>query len=536
VEAARELHRELSDRETRYRHMFERSASITFVVDPANGRIVDANGAAEAFWKYPARRLRQMSIFDIDAGPRDDLQALLAALCARNASHFERRHRLATGELRDVEVYAGKLIHRDMVFIYAILHDITTRKQAEQAVRTSDERFRLIAENTGDVIWMMDAQHLQFTYISPAIALQCGFTPDEMMALHRAAQASPAPPAARSMAEMQQRLRERIRRYMDGDESVRREAHELDQPHKDGRTIPLEVVSTLLCDENKVPRSIIGVSRDISARRQAQEEQKRFVAMVSHEFRTPLATIDGAVQRLQATAGAADDATQKRYTKIQKSVDRLTALLDDYLTQDRIDSAGHGLHLSLASPLALLGDAQASAKALSAEHVIDVDARDAPKQFLCDVDRLRLTLRVLADNAVKYTPPGSRIALRARGLAHGGIEFVVADNGNGIAPHELPHVFDKFFRGQSAAQQSGSGLGLHMARAVVEMHGGTLTASNRPTGGAQFTVWLPGDAHCTSQNAGPALAHVHDAPRTAALLAAPPRRLPSSEQLHVLNQ
>lgn len=534
VDAARDLHRELIDRETRYRHMFERSASITFVIDPANGRIVDANGAAEAFWKFPSQRLRRMSIFDIDAGPRDGLQDLLAELSARNASHFERQHRLATGELRDVEVYAGKLIHRGTVYIYAILHDITTRKQAEQAVRASDERFRLIAENTGDVIWMMDAESLQFTYISPSIQLQRGFTPDEMMAQHRAAQSSSTPAASHSVADMQQRLRERIRRYMEGDESARRESNEFDRPHKDGRIIPLEVVSTLLCDENNVPRSIIGVSRDISARRQAQEEQKRFVAMVSHEFRTPLATIDGAVQRLQATAGEADEATQKRYTKIQKSVDRLTALLDDYLTQDRIDSAGHGLHLSLASPLALLWDAEASAKALSAEHLIEVDARDAPKQFLCDVDRLRLTLRVLADNAVKYTPPGSRIALRARGMAHGGIEFVVADNGNGIPPNELPHVFDKFFRGQSAAQQTGSGLGLHMARAVVEMHGGTLNASNRPMGGAQFTVWLPGGMRTAPKGLGQAAGHSHDAGRTAALPSPPAP--PVSSELHVLNQ
>jgi len=534
VEAARGLHRELIERETRYREMFERSASIAFVIDPDSGRIMDANGAAEAFWQYPPHRVRRMSIFDIDVAPYDNLAAFLREVSARNASHFERQHRLATGELRDVEVYAGKITYRGKVLIYAMLHDITSRKQAEQAVRASEERFRLIAENTGDVIWMMDAESLQFTYISPSIQRQRGFTPDEMMALHRAAQATPTPLSAKNMAQMQQRLRERIHAYIAGDESARRESNEIDQPHKDGRIIPLEVVSTLLCDENNVPRAIIGVSRDISARRQAQEEQKRFVAMVSHEFRTPLATIDGAVQRLQATTGEADEATQKRYTKIQKAVDRLTALLDDYLTQDRIDSAGHGLHLSLASPIALLWDAQASAKALSVDHEIEVDARDAPKHFLCDVDRLRLTLRVLADNAVKYTPPGSRITLRARGMAHGGIEFVVADNGNGIPENELPHVFDKFFRGQGASQQSGSGLGLHMARAVAEMHGGTLSAGNRPAGGAQFTLWLPGGMRPALKGQGLSAAHPQDSRRTAALLS--PHTPPASHEFHIPNQ
>jgi two-component system, OmpR family, phosphate regulon sensor histidine kinase PhoR len=352
-------------------------------------------------------------------------------------------------------------------------------------------RYRLIAENTGDVIWMMDATTLHFTYLSPSVERQRGYTPEEVMALHRNARSSetgvPVPP---SMQGMEQRLRERIARFMAGDESQRHEINELDQRHKDGHTIPVEVESTLLCDKDNVPHAVVGVSRDITVRRQAQEEQKRFVAMISHEFRTPLATIDGAVQRLQATAASADDATRKRYEKIQQATDRLTALLDDYLTQERIDTAGQGLHLSEASPLALLRDSADSAHALSAGHVITIEASGAPEAIRADTDRLRLALRVLADNAVKYTPPGSHIVLYVR-QAYTGIEFEVADNGAGIPDHELPFVFDKFFRGQGASQQTGSGLGLHMARAVAEMHGGTLTACNRPEGGARFLLWLP---------------------------------------------
>lgn len=491
VATAGEMHRELIGREARYRQMFEHSASIAFMIDPGSGRIVDANLAAAAFWGYPLRRLRRMSIFDIADAPHDCMRDLLSDADCGAAVRVECRHRLAGGALRDVELYAGTMAHQGKALVYAILHDITTRKQAEQALRASEERLRLIAESTDDVIWMMDAHTLRFTYVSPAIERQRGYTPQEIMDLHRdVLVAPPAQPVAQSMPQMGRRMQERIRRFIEGDESQRHDVKEIDQPHKDGRTIPVEVKSTLLCDEHRMPCAIVGVSRDISARRQAQEEQKRFVAMVSHEFRTPLATIDGAVQRLQATAGQVDAATHNRFTKIQKAVDRLTALLDDYLTQDRIDTAGHGLHLSLAAPHALLRDAEASAKALSAGHVIEIDAQHAPERFLCDADRLRLALRVLADNAVKYTPPGSRILLRAC-RASGGIEFIVADNGRGIPPTELPQVFDKFFRGRSASQQSGSGLGLHMARSVVEMHGGTINASNRVEGGAQITVWLP---------------------------------------------
>ncbi|WP_420474670.1 CHASE domain-containing protein [Noviherbaspirillum sp. ST9] len=498
LKAAREMNQELIERERRYRQMFEDSASIAFLLDPSNGRIVDANVAAAAFWGYPVTALRRMTIDEIDTAPQDGIHALMQQVTAGTVSRFECRHKLASGDMREVELYAGTLDYKQRVLIYAILHDITGRKQAELALRSSEERFRLIAENTGDVIWMMDADTLNFTYISPSIQRQRGYTAEEIVALHSHVGRRPQPAATGAMPKMGHRLHERIRRFMNGDESQRREIKEIDQQHKDGRMIPVEIESTLLCDADNIPRSLIGVSRDISARRQAQEEQKRFVAMVSHEFRTPLATIDGAVQRLLSTSGHADDATRKRLVKIEKSVDRLTALLDDYLTQERFDTAGQGLHLSQASPRSMLQDCADSARALTADHIITVDATELPDTITCDADRLRLTLRILADNAVKYTPPDTRITLMGRNAPQGGIELQVADNGRGIDDEELPHIFDKFFRGRSAAREAGSGLGLHLARAVVEMHGGTLVARNRVEGGAQFTLWLPAQVERTS--------------------------------------
>lgn len=494
VAAARDMNRTLIERETRYRRMFEDSPSIAFLIDPASGRIVDANAAAVLFWGYPLPRVRRMRLEEIHVGPRDDMLAMTHSISAGSGSRFECRHRLADGNERDVVLYAGTLEHQGKSLIYAIVHDVTARKQAELALRRSEERYRLIAENTSDVIWMMDAHTLRISYMSPSVERQRGYTPDEVIALQASnAEDGPHGLMSNALALMENNLRERIRRFLDGDESKRREIIELDVQHKEGHPIPLEIVSTLVCDEYNIPRTIIGVSRDISVRRAAQEEQKRFVAMVSHEFRTPLATIDGAVQRLQANLSHVDAPTRHRYDKIQKATDRLTALLDDYLSQERIDTIGQGLHISDASPLALLHDSAASARALSADHVITIDVTGLPQTFRCDIDRMRLTLRVLADNAVKYTPPGSQVVLQA-GAAANGIEFIVADNGHGIPDSELPFVFDKFFRGRRASQQTGSGLGLHMARRVVEMHGGTLSANNRPEGGAQFRIWLPSES------------------------------------------
>lgn len=490
LQTAQALNRALVEREERYRDMFERSASIAFLLDPANGRIVDANLAAQAFWGYPLDQLRRMKIDRIDMAASGGIRVFMKRIKPGVASRLECQHRLADGSVREVELYAGTLEHQGKTLIFASLHDITARKQAERALRASEERYRLIAENTTDVIWMMDAESLRFTYMSPSIERQRGFTPEEIMEFHRNVANSTSSTLAPAMPQMAERLRERILHFKCGDESKRREVIEIDQPHKDGRMIPVEVVTTLLGDSTHV-RALVGVSRDITARRQAQEEQKRFIAMVSHEFRTPLATIDGAVQRLKATATHADVATINRYTKIQSAVDRLTGLLDAYLNNESIGTLAQSLHLSTISPLTLLRDCEESAKALSPEHHVTVDAANAPTDLVCDADRMRLTLRVLTDNAVKYTPAGSHVMLCARTSARGGVEFIVADNGDGIPEDELPQLFKRYFRGRRAQWQSGSGLGLDMARTVAEMHGGGISVRNRPEGGAEFTLWLP---------------------------------------------
>jgi PAS domain S-box-containing protein len=273
-------------------------------------------------------------------------------------------------------------------------------------------------------------------------------------------------------------------------------AHTFEYPiiTRAGRERLISWQNSLIRDQGKngdgAPTSI-SFGLDVTERKLAEEEKKRFVAMLSHEFRTPLATIDGAIQHLEMNAANVDEPTHKRYIKIQKAVDRLTKLLDDYLMQDQLDRVSHGLQLAPTSVRDLLEDCQSSALALSTEHTVSIDDGDLPDTVLCDADLMRLVLRILADNAVKYTAAGSHITLRCSAGPNGDVRFDVSDDGAGVASDELPLLFDKFFRGRSAASQSGSGMGLHLARSVVESHGGTLLAINNSEGGAKFTISLP---------------------------------------------
>ncbi len=350
-----------------------------------------------------------------------------------------------------------------------------------RALQASEGRYRLIAENVQDVLWkyQIDRQHV--SYVSPSIRRMTGFTPEEAMAQSFDDALTPA---------SAMRLRKTIS-WLIAHPKAAKKVVELEARCKDGSTVWTEDAISIVRDDAGRASEVIGVSRDLTDRRKAQEEQKRFVAMVSHEFRTPLATIDGAIQRLAANAEGASEATRKRYARIQQAADRLTGLLDEYLTQDQLGTGERSLHLDRVPATALLKDALATAAALSSGHRFILAETDMPDTVLCDKGMMRLALRVLTDNAVKYTPAGSEVRLSCRPAEGQGIEFLISDNGPGIPPDELPHVFEKFFRGRAAGHLAGFGVGLHLAHAVVKSHGGTLTVRNLPQGGAEFRVWLP---------------------------------------------
>lgn len=343
------------------------------------------------------------------------------------------------------------------------------------------EQFRVIAEIGGDVAFSIDCATSLPAYISPSVEQLLGYAPaafgDQLAGL------TPDGPLAALCAG----LPERLRRFAAGDRSRQRVVREFDVRSHDGHTVPVEVISTLMARDQDQPPVLVGVLRDLSARRAREAEQKRFASMLNHEFRTPLSTIDGAIQRLEATAGGADEPTRQRYRKIALAVDRLIGMLDDYLSPERMAEIGRERQPTSIAPRQLLDEAAELARA--AGRRASIEAGELPAMLRCDPEGLRLAVKVLLDNAIQYAPADSAIALSGRRAA-GGIELVVRDHGPGVPAADRAHIFDKFYRGSNADGLRGSGLGLYMARSIVEVHGGTLELAEA-VGGAAFRLWLP---------------------------------------------
>jgi len=138
-------------------------------------------------------------------------------------------------------------------------------------------------------------------------------------------------------------------------------------------------------------------------------------------------------------------------------------------------------------PGELLEDAARAGQILARGHTITVSHENLPRHFTCDPDLVRLTLRVLVDNALKSTEPGTRVQLCGGSDARG-VWLEVADHGRGLVPGEEERFFEPHFRGP---RQAGTGLGLSLARRITELQGGTLTGNARPDHGCVFRLWLP---------------------------------------------
>ncbi|MET0983713.1 MAG: PAS domain-containing sensor histidine kinase [Telluria sp.] len=349
------------------------------------------------------------------------------------------------------------------------------------AVPDMAEQFRIIAEIGGDIAFSIDCGSGELRYISPSIEQLLGYTPDEVKAGFRPGADSP-------LATLCIGWPERMRRLRAGDRSRLRLVRETELHGTHGYPVPVEIISSVMCGADGEPVALVGILRDLSPRRLREAEQKRFASMLNHEFRTPLSTIDGAIQRLEATSSHADEALRARYRKIAVATDRLIAMLDDYLSPERMAGIGSERQPTSLAPRQLLDEGAAQVRA--AGRVASIRMRELPESLRCNPEGLRLALKVLVDNAIAYSPTNGNIALGGR-LAASGLELSVRDHGPGVPPDERERVFDKFYRGSNAAGLPGSGLGLYMARSIVEVHGGVLTLVSPPGGGAEFRIWLP---------------------------------------------
>ena len=222
--------------------------------------------------------------------------------------------------------------------------------------------------------------------------------------------------------------------------------------------------------------------------------QRQFVSMVCHEFRTPLAIIDGNAQRLIRRQDRITPEKQKNNLgKIRTAVIRLTDLMESVLSAARLEAGSISFNPAPCDLTAMIREVSDNHMDVSPSHRIVVDTDRLPDNFFADIKLLRQVISNLISNAIKYSPEGERIWVFGCLTDEGHVKIEICDEGVGIPKEEVHKLFQRFFRASTSTGIAGTGIGLHLVKTLIDLHGGKVDVSSTVGVGTTFSIILPGN-------------------------------------------
>jgi signal transduction histidine kinase len=232
--------------------------------------------------------------------------------------------------------------------------------------------------------------------------------------------------------------------------------------------------------------------------RELDHLRRELIAWVSHDLQTPLASMRAIVEALADGVVAGPEAEQRYLDVLQNHIRELSELIDDLFQLTQLDAGGLSLDCASSSLVDLLSDTLESFKALASQHGVALTASVAPGVDIVYMDTRRIgrVLNNLIGNALHHTPTGGSVQVAAERV-DGWVRVKVADTGEGIAPDDLPFIFDRFYRGDKSRNRKtgGAGLGLTISRGIIESHGGQIMVESSPGKGSTFSFSLPDKLH-----------------------------------------
>jgi PAS domain S-box-containing protein len=504
VDTTARLRAEISRRADAERNLTEATQRLELLIATANdavisidsaSRIVDWNEAAERIFGWRRAEALGLDLTDliIPAAQRAQHRAGIERFLGDGtAKIFNRRIEATalrrTGEEFDVELSIWPVRTADGCTFSSFIRDISRRKAAERALAESEAKYRKVVENVNEGI-LLTAQG-RILYANPKALALTGL--DEATAMSRPfIEFIHEDDRERVITNHMKRLRgEQVENY-----------YQFRVLHRSGQTRWLEI-SAVVIEWQNAPATLNFLT-DVTARRQIEEDMRaalarerelselksRFVAVTSHEFRTPLAAILSSIELLDDYgARLPEDERREIVGLIKSAVVRMNKMIEQSLLTSRIESGKFAFEPQPRSiPDLMVQVAAEMDQAHEQAARISVRCDGVEQQRLVDPKLIGHILVNLLGNALKYSPPDTAVTCTASAQGDR-LRFSVVDRGIGIPAADLPRLFESFHRGTNVGNIQGTGIGLHIVKECVQLHRGTIEVQSMVGQGAAFHV------------------------------------------------
>jgi len=473
VEERRKAEAEIREREAMYRSIFEKIRAAKLLIDPGSGDIVDANTAACYFYGYPYSRLMRMGLQQLSTLAEDELLAEMRLAVEERQNYFESTHRLANGSLRHVEIHSAPIEVRHQTLLYSIILDVTERRRAEEALRQSERKFRLLFELAGDMIVVHDLQGR----ILDANQLCCeklGLAKEELLDRNIL---DIAPDTEAQLGERLALLQE--------SSPVSFETEVCDA---EGVRMPVEVQSRRMVIDGEP--AIVSIGRDISVRRKMENLREEVERITRHDLKNPLGAILGLPEVLLLSENLTAD-ERELVSVIQNAGYTMLNMINQSLDLYKMESGTYDFQPARVSLLRLLEriltELREQLETRRLEACIEqAPAGGRPIQALGDEMLCYSMISNLLTNAVEASPMGGKIHLR---LALDDGRVLLEIHNKGAIPAAIRETFlNKYV---TAGKSQGTGLGTYSAMLMAQVQGGAISYETSDEAGTTVRVRLP---------------------------------------------